>query len=85
MTHAAYKVVCHRRQVYRRYENTIHPAYIRAAKRAKVLVNNARRLFEEKLAKKIKEDRKSFFLHLPEVEVKVKSVAAVCATVMVIW
>ena len=84
MTHAAYKVVCHRRQVYRRYKNTSHPAYIRAAKRAKVLVNNARRLFEEKLAKNIKEDRKSF-LHLPEVKVKVKSVAVLCATVMVIW
>jgi len=61
MTHAAYRAVCHRRQVYRRCKNTSHPAYIRAATRAKVLVNNAMRFFEEKLAKNIKEDRKSFF------------------------
>ena len=57
------------------------PPY-RAAKRAKVLVNNARRLFEEKLAKISRKIGNLFFLHLPEVKVKV---AVLCATVEVIW
>jgi len=61
MTLAAYKAVRQRRQVYSKYKNTRHPAYLRAAKRAKLLVNEARRLFEEKLAQNIKDDRKSFF------------------------
>ena len=66
MTHAAYKAVRQRRQVYTKYKSTSHPAYIRAASQQSVpshylLVNTARRLFEEKLAKNIREDRKSFF------------------------
>jgi len=61
MTHAAHKAVQQRRQVYQKYKSTSHPAYVRAARRAKSLVKAARKQFEDRLALNIKEDRKSFY------------------------
>jgi len=63
MTHKAMKAVKHKRQVYRKYKDATHPAYSQAAKKAKSLTKKARREFERKLAKNIKEDRKSFFAY----------------------
>ena len=39
----------------------VHPAYVKAAKTANTLIKQARKKFEDCLAKKIKDDRKSFF------------------------
>jgi len=64
MTHKAFKAVRHRRQLYRKYRDTKHPAYVKAAKKASALVKQAKRNFEEKLAIKIKEDKKSFFAYV---------------------
>ena len=64
MTNKALKAVRHRRSVYRNYKDTSHPAYIKAVRKACDLVKDARRNFERFLAKKIKEDRKSFFAYV---------------------
>jgi len=64
MTNKALKAVRHRRQVYRKYKDTNHLAYINAARTACSLVKQARRNFEVCLARKIKEDRKSFYAYV---------------------
>ena len=64
MTHKAFKAVRHRRQLYRKYRDAKHPAYVKVAKKSSALVKQARRNFEEKLATKIKEDKKSFFAYV---------------------
>ena len=64
MTNKALQAVRHRRRIYRKYKDTSHPAYITAAKKAHDQVKDARRNFEHCLAKKIKEDRKSFFAYV---------------------
>jgi len=61
MTNKALKAVRHRRSIYRKYKDTSHPTYIKAARKACDLVKDARRNFERCLAKKIKEYRKSFY------------------------
>jgi len=61
MTNKAVKAVRQRRRVYRKYKDTTQPAYIKAAKAACASVKTARRNFEEQLARKIKNDRKSFY------------------------
>ena len=58
------EAVQHRLRIYRKYEDTSHPAHIKAAREACYLVKQARRNFESNLAKKIKEDRKSFFAYV---------------------
>ena len=63
MTNKALRAVRHRRRVYRKYKDASHPAYIKAAKSAHQLVDQAKRKFEEQLARKIKDDRKSFFAY----------------------
>ena len=63
MTHKALKAVKQRRRIYRKYKDIKHPAYIKAAKTANALIKQARKKFEDCLAKKIKEDRKSFFAY----------------------
>jgi len=63
MTHKALKAVKHRRLIYSKYKDSRHPAYVKAAKHANHLIKQARQNFEELLAKKIKEDRKSFFAY----------------------
>ena len=64
MTRKALKAVRCRRQLYRKYRDAKHPAYVKAAKKARLLTKQARRNFEEKLALKIKEDKKSFFAYV---------------------
>jgi len=61
MTNKALRAVRQRRRVYRKYKDTSHPAYIKAAKSAHKLADQAKRNFEEQLARKMKDDRKSFF------------------------
>jgi len=63
MTNKALRAVRHRRCIYRKYKDTSHPAYINAAKLSHKLVDQAKRKFEEQLARKIKDDRKSFFAY----------------------
>ena len=63
MTNKALRAVRHRRRVYRKYKDASHPAYIKAAKSAHKLIDQAKRKFEELLARKIKDDRKSFFAY----------------------
>jgi len=53
-----------RRSIYRKYKDTSHSAYIKAVRKACDLVKDAIRNFERCLAKKIKEDRKSFFAYV---------------------
>ena len=60
MTHKALKAVKQRRLIYRKYKDIKHPAYVKAAKTANTLIKQARKKFEDCLAKKIKDDRKSF-------------------------
>jgi len=61
MTHKAHKVVCRKRQIYRKYKDTTHPAVIEASKAARREIKKAKKQFELKLAINIKEDRKLFF------------------------
>jgi len=61
MTHRARKAVKKRCQVYKKYKDVTHPAYVQAQRQAKFLIKKAKKEFESKLAKKIKEDKKSFF------------------------
>ena len=61
MTNKALRAVRHRRRVYAKYKDASHAAYVKAAKSAHRLIDQAKRKFEEQLAQKIKEDRKSFF------------------------
>ena len=63
MTQRAVKTVRKQRKVYRKYKDATHPAYLQAQKKAKVEIKKARKEFEKKLAKNIKEDRKSFFAY----------------------
>lgn len=63
MTNRALKAVRHRRQVYRKYKDNKHPACIKASRAACSTVKAARQNFENQLARKIKEDRKSFFAY----------------------
>lgn len=64
MTHKALKAVKQRRRIYRKYKDIKHPAYVKAAKTANTLIKQARKKFEDCLAKKIKDDRKSFFAYV---------------------
>ena len=54
------KLIKHKHQVYKRYNNVRHPAYIRIAKEVKMEVKKSKVNFEQKLAEKIKDDKKSF-------------------------
>jgi len=63
MSHKAVKVVKKKHKVYTRYKRADHPAYVKAEKEAKHEVEKARRTFENKLAKNIKSDVKSFFAY----------------------
>jgi len=62
MTHKALKAVKQRRQIYRKYKDIKHPAYVKAAMTANSLIKQARKKFEDCLVKKINDDRKSFFV-----------------------
>jgi len=64
MANKALKAVRHRRQVYRKYIDTNHPACINAARAACSLIKQDRRNFEVCLARKIKDDHKSFYAYV---------------------
>ena len=64
MTNKALKAVRRRRQVYKKYKDNKHPAYVKASTEAATLLHQARRNFEEKLALKIKDDKRSFFAYV---------------------
>jgi len=64
MTHKAHKFVSRKRQVYRKYKDTTHPAVIKASKAARREIKKAKKRFELKLVNNIKEDRKSFFAYV---------------------
>ena len=72
MTRKVQRAVTKKRQVYRKYKDPTHPAYVQAERKAKTQIRKAKKVFERKLAKKIKEDRKSFS-HMPEVKAKAVS------------
>ena len=61
MTHKACKAVKKKCQVYKKDKDATHPAYVQAQRQAKFMIKKAKKEFESKLAKKIKEDKKSFF------------------------
>jgi len=62
MAQKAVKVIRKERKVYQKYKDATHPAYCQAQKKAKVQLKKAKE-FGKKLAKNIKEDRKSFFAY----------------------
>ena len=49
--------------MYKKYKDVTYPAYAQAQQQAKFLIKKAKKEFESKLAKKIKEDKKSFFAY----------------------
>ena len=49
--------------MYKKYKDSTHPACVSAEKKARILLKKAKKDFELKLAKNIKEDRKSFFAY----------------------
>ena len=63
MTHKACKAVKKKCQVYKKDKDATHPAYVQAQWQAKFLIKKAKKEFESKLAKKIKENKKSFFAY----------------------
>ena len=72
MTHRARKAVKKRCQVYKKYKDVTHPAYVQAQRQAKFLIKKAKKEFEFKLAKKIT-GQEIFFLHTLEAKVVAKS------------
>ena len=60
----------------RKYKDVTHPAYHQAQRKAKAQIRKDKKEFEKKLAKKIKDDRKSFFAYArskSKTKVKVRS------------
>ena len=49
--------------MYSKFKSAEHPACVKAEKKARKEVDNARKSFENKLAKNIKTDVKSFFAY----------------------
>ena len=64
MTNTAVKAVGLKHKTYKKYKNTNHPAYRKAAKKASKEISNAKFNFESKLAKNIKSDSKSFYTYV---------------------
>jgi len=52
MTNRALKAVRHRRQVYSKYKDNKHPACVKASRAASSLIKEARKNFENQLARK---------------------------------
>jgi len=48
-------------RVYKKCKYVTHPAYVQAQRQATFLIKKVKKEFESKLAKKNKEDKKSFF------------------------
>ena len=64
MTYKAAKMVRKKHKTYAKYNSKNHPAYRKANKEAKREIKKAKREFEAKLAKHIKDDKKSFFAYV---------------------
>jgi len=55
------EAIKHKNKVYSRYKNADHPAYVKAARLARLGMKTARKNFEVKLARDVKENVKSFY------------------------
>ncbi len=64
MTHGAVNLVTKKRKVFAKYKDNHHPAVVQADKIATKAVKKAKKQFEKKLAKNIKQDKKSFFAYM---------------------
>jgi len=64
MTHKAVKAVRRKHNLFSKYKDTSHPAYIKASCTARKEVKRAKRNFEAKLSKNIKKDTKSFYAYV---------------------
>ena len=63
LTYRAVKQIKKKHKIYCKYKDKKHPAYMAAAVKADHEVKKAKRAFEEKLAKNIKNDAKSFYAY----------------------
>jgi len=63
MSHKALAAVKHRHKVHTKYKDNDHPACRKADKATSRTVRDSRRHFENMLALKIKEDKKSFYAY----------------------
>jgi len=63
LTYRAVKMIKKKHKIYSKYKDKKHPAYVAAAAKADCEVRKAKLNFEEKLAKNIKNDAKSFFAY----------------------
>ena len=61
LTHKAVKMIKRKYKVYRKYEDSKHPACIGADKKAHKEIRRAKYNFEKKLGDNIKNDTKSFY------------------------
>jgi len=64
ITKKALKKVKKKRKVYAKYKDRKHPAVEKANREASEEVKRAKQNFEDKLAKNIKQDTKSFFAYV---------------------
>ena len=61
MTHKARKAVSKKRQVYKKYKDATHPAYVQAKRQAKVSIKKQRKNLNLNWLKRLKRTKKSFF------------------------
>ena len=64
LSYKAVKLVKRKHQLYAKYKNCKHPAYMRAARDANIEIRRSKRRFETKLAANIKDDVKSFYAYV---------------------
>jgi len=64
MTSKAVKSVRRKHNLFRKYKDIFNPKYVNAAKEARAETKRAKKNFEKKLADNIKEDTKSFYMHM---------------------
>jgi len=66
MSYKAWKCVKKKSKVYAKYKDNKHPAYVKIARKTKSELQKAKLSFEQKSAKNIKGDTKSFLRTLEE-------------------
>ena len=54
MTHKARKAVSKKRQVYKKYKDATHPAYVQAKRQAKVSIKKQRKNLNQNWLKRLK-------------------------------
>ena len=64
MTCRAVKLVKRKLEVFRKYKNARHPAYVKASREAAAEIRRSKRNFEKKLGNNIDTDRKSFYAYV---------------------